>query len=257
MGGALLEGWIRTGRPAGHLHVIEPRPSAAIRASGVTCHAGPDALPPEARFGAIVFAVKPDALARVLPDYAVLAGRTGTLCLSIAAGKTLDFLTRHLGADASVIRAMPNTPAAIGRGITALVAAPGVTAAQKSLAEDLLRPAGRCLWLEDEGQMDAVTAISGSGPAYVFLLTECLAEAGIAEGLPAEIAQSLARETVTGAAALLAETDAAPAVLRRNVTSPGGTTEAALGVLAASDGLGPLLARAVAAAAGRSRDLAD
>jgi pyrroline-5-carboxylate reductase len=172
------------------------------------------------------------------------------------AGQTLRVLRQALPG-AAMVRAMPNTPAAIGRGITVAVAAPEVGPAQRALAQALLAATGAVEWVEEEALMDAVTAVSGSGPAYIFLLAEALARAGVAAGLPEGLAARLARETVSGSGELLHRSPHDPATLRQNVTSPGGTTAAALDVLMAPDGLQPLLSKAIAAAARRSRELAD
>jgi len=253
MGGALLAGWSKR-RLAGPFAVVEPAPVKLPREA--RRYSTPDALPKGLQPAAIVFAVKPQALGEVLPDYRrFAAGRT--VFLTIAAGKTLGFFAHHLGTAAPVVRAMPNTPAAIGRGIAVACANPQVDAAGQALCRRLLAAVGEVAWIEDEALLDPVTAVSGSGPAYVFLLIECLAEAGVAVGLPEALAMKLARATVAGAGELaqLAPEDAAQ--LRRNVTSPGGTTEAALAILMGAEGLGPLLRRAVAAATRRSRELAE
>jgi pyrroline-5-carboxylate reductase len=204
----------------------------------------------------VLLAVKPQQMAAVLPSYARFA-RPGTFFLSIAAGKTIGYLERHLGAGAAIVRAMPNTPAAVGRGISVACANPAVTAAQRAAATALLSAAGEVAWVEDEALIDPVTALSGGGPAYVFLLIECLAKAGAAAGLPEDLAMRLARVTVSGSGELARLSDEPAAVLRQNVTSPGGTTLEALKVLMAPDGLEPLLVKAIAAATRRSRELAD
>jgi pyrroline-5-carboxylate reductase len=202
----------------------------------------------------IVLAVKPQVAADVMPSVAAMTG-SATLVLSIMAGKTLAFLQSGLPRTA-IVRAMPNTPASIGRGITVAVPNALVTAEQRIRAQHLLAASGAVEWISDEGLMDAVTAVSGSGPAYVFLLAEALAEAGVAAGLPEALAARLARDTVSGAGELPHRSPLDPATLRKNVTSPGGTTAAALEILMASDGLDPLMRQAVAAAIERSRDLA-
>lgn len=256
MGSALLSGWLAQDLAQRYL-VVEPgrvpdtlraRPEVAILPT-------PDQLPRDASPGVVVLAVKPQAMAAVLPAYRRFAA-VGTLFLSIAAGKTLSFFARALGA-AAVVRAMPNTPAAIGRGITVACASAAVAAPQRALAERLLGAVGEVAWVADEALLDPVTAVSGSGPAYVFLLIECLAKAGVAAGLPEALATQLARATVAGSAALAALSPEAAAQLREAVTSPGGTTRAALDVLMASDGLETLLTRAVLAATQRSRELAE
>jgi pyrroline-5-carboxylate reductase len=255
MGGAMLQGWLADGMVE-RVVVIEPAglPEVA-RHPAVTVAAGPDALPPGFRPDVVVLAVKPQVMDTVLPAFQGLA-RPGTVFLSIAAGKSLAGLARRLGTGAAVVRAMPNTPAAVGRGITVAVGNANVSRESAMLCDRLLQAVGEVAWIADEAMMDAVTAVSGSGPAYVFLLTETLARAGEAQGLPADLAMRLARATVAGAGELLYRTQTGAGALREAVTSPGGTTQAALSVLMASDGLEPLLERAIAAAAGRSRELA-
>lgn len=253
MGGALLTGWTKR-RVARHIHVVEPAPGALV--PGATYHASATALPPDLAPRAIVLAVKPQSLPEVLPDYRRFAGG-GSVFLSIAAGKTLSFFARHLGNAAPVVRAMPNTPAAIGRGIAVACANARTRAPQRALCDRLLAAVGEVSWVEDETLLDPVTAISGSGPAYVFLLIEYLAAAGVEAGLPADLAARLARVTVAGAGELARLSAEEAAQLRRNVTSPGGTTEAALKTLMGEDGLGALMNRAVAVATERSRQLAD
>ena len=254
MGGALIEGWLRLGLDPNALAVIEPQPSAEIAAlteRGVRLNPEARTLPAAA---AVVIAIKPQLAAEVLPSIAPLLAAQ-SVAVSIMAGRTLDFLAGALGRDRALIRAMPNTPAAIGRGIT--VAVPRqASAAQRALADLLLSATGAVEWLDDEALMDAVTAVSGSGPAYVFLLAEALAAAGAAAGLPAALSERLARATVAGSGELLHRSALEAARLRENVTSPGGTTEAALKVLMGADGLVPLMRRAIAAATARSRELA-
>ena len=253
MGGALLAGWKkkRLNQP---LAVVEPQ--AVKLPVGVKRYATSDALPKRFAPAAVVFAVKPQSLGDALPAYRRFADGE-TVFLSIAAGKTLRVFARLLGDGASVVRAMPNTPAAIARGIAVACANARVTPTQRALCTRLLGAVGEVAWVEDEGLLDPVTAVSGSGPAYVFLLIECLADAGIAAGLPAELAMTLARATVAGSGELARLSSEDAAQLRRNVTSPGGTTEAALKILMAEDGMAPLMRRAVAAATARSRELAD
>jgi pyrroline-5-carboxylate reductase len=253
MGGALLDGWLRAGLDPAKVAVIEPQPSpqmAALAARGVR-------LNPDTRtldgVAAIVIAVKPQIAAQVMPAIAPLAS-PATLVVSIMAGRTLQFLSGSLPGAGALVRAMPNTPAAIGRGIT--VAVPlNANAAQRDLADRLLAATGTVEWVADEALMDAVTAVSGSGPAYVFLLAEALAEAGAAAGLPRELADKLARETIAGSGELLHRSPLAAAALRENVTSPGGTTAAALDVLMSPEGLAALMRKAVATATERSRKL--
>jgi pyrroline-5-carboxylate reductase len=257
MGSALLSGWLAKGAAAEGIFVVEPHEAsrqallAAHPGVGVLAGAGdlPDVAP-----RAIVLAIKPQNFEASLPAYRGLV-RPGVLVLSIAAGIVIETMERLLG-DAAVIRAMPNTPAAVGAGMTALIGNRHVAAADRALAQRLLAAVGRVVWLENEGQMDAVTAVSGSGPAYVFHLVEALAKAAEAQGLPLELATALARQTVVGSGALLAADPADAATLRRNVTSPGGTTAAALDVLMGEDALTRLMTEAVTAAARRSRELA-
>ena len=252
MGGAMLQGWLALGLDPRKIAVVEPRPAdeiAALAARGVRINGTvKDA-------SVIVIAIKPQDAATGVPTLKSLIG-PGTLAVSIMAGKTLAFLQGALGADSAIVRAMPNTPAAVGRGIT--VGAPNarVSPAQRDITHRLLAAIGAVEWVEDEALIDAVTAVSGSGPAYVFLLAESLARAGAAAGLPADLAARLARATVSGSGELLHRSPLDAATLRQNVTSPGGTTAAALGVLMAGDGLDPLMEKAVAAATKRSRELA-
>jgi len=256
MGSAMLRGWLARGAAERFL-VVEPggAPVALAEAAGVAWHRAAGDLPAAVDPDAVVFAVKPQLIDAVVPAYRRWV-RPRTLFLSIAAGTTIAGLARHLG-EAAIIRCMPNTPAAIGRAITVACPNPRVTAAQRDLCEALLAAIGDSAWVEDEALMDAVTAVSGSGPAYVFLLIEALAEAGVRVGLPADLALRLARATVAGAGELARLSPEPPARLRENVTSPGGTTRAALDVLMAENGLAQLLERAVAAATERSRELAN
>jgi pyrroline-5-carboxylate reductase len=254
MGSALLEGWLRFGLDPKCITVLEPQPSPQI--STLVSHGL--RLNPELRglgdVAAVVVAVKPQTAAEAIPPLKPMIGAS-TVVVSIMAGRTLQFIAGALNAHCALVRAMPNTPAAIGRGIT--VAVPrDVNPAQRELAHRLLCATGTVEWTDDETLMDAVTAVSGSGPAYVFLLAEALAEAGVAAGLPPSLATKLARETVAGSGELLHRSDLDAAVLRQNVTSPGGTTAAALDVLMGKDGLTQLMRNAVAAATKRSRELA-
>jgi pyrroline-5-carboxylate reductase len=256
MGSAMLRGWLKSGaasrfvvvEPAGAPEVLAPSPRvdahriASELAEGLT----PDA---------VVFAVKPQVIGEIVPAYRRFA-RPQTVFMSIAAGTTIANLARHLG-EAALVRVMPNTPAAIGRAISVACANPRVSPEQRQLCDSLLAAIGESTWVEDEGLLDAVTAVSGSGPAYVFLLIEALAEAGVKAGLPADLALRLARATVAGSGELARVSHEAPARLRENVTSPGGTTRAALDVLMGEEGLPELMARAVAAATARSRELAS
>jgi len=266
MGGALLEGWI--GGKAGEdqpaeIYVIEPHtPTAeALRAGpagkfpGLQVYEQADQIDESVSPEVVVFAVKPQSLADTIGNYQRFAG-PGTVFLSIAAGKQIAFFEDGLGEGGAIVRAMPNTPAAIGRGITVACANSNVAANQKQICQSLLEAVGEVAWVNDEDLMDPVTAVSGSGPAYVFLMIESLAAAGVEAGLDEDLAMRLARATVSGAGELARQAGQAPAQLRKNVTSPGGTTEAALGVLMAGDGLQPLMNRAVEAATVRSRELA-
>jgi pyrroline-5-carboxylate reductase len=252
MGGAMLTGWLARGFEPKRIVVLDPFASDAIKALGAI---GVRLNPPANEIGnvaGLVVAVKPQMFHEAGPTLRGFAG--SSLVVSIMAGATIAGISEVCGG--KVVRAMPNTPAAIGRGITVAVAADNVSAEQRGIADALLRATGSVEWIEDESLMDAVTAVSGSGPAYVFLLAEELARAGIAAGLPAELATKLARETVAGSGELLHRSELDSATLRKNVTSPGGTTAAALEVLMGADGFEPLLTRAIAAATKRSKELA-
>lgn len=252
MGSAMLAGWLSSGLPVTSVWVLEPTPSEWLVATGVHINKGIPDSPAVA-----LIAVKPQMMGDALPRLQAL-GTGGTLFVSVAAGTLIASFEAVLGAASPIIRAMPNTPAAIGRGITALIGNAHATEAHMALAEELLQAVGQTVRLDHEGQMDAVTAVSGSGPAYVFHLIEALASAGEAEGLPAELAMALAKATVGGAGQLAETAEETPDVLRRNVTSPNGTTQAALEVLMDGDsGLPPLMVRAVRAAAARSKELSD
>ena len=256
MGQALVRGWLDSGRTAASVRVVEPVAGARAVARGLGVAASETVAGAlgDSRADVIVLAVKPNQIASALGECSTAVGAT-TVWLSIAAGKTISALTAALGATAAVVRAMPNTPAAIGKGMTALVANAAVTVEQRALCTDLMGAVGAVAWLDDERHMDAVTAVSGSGPAYVFLLIECLERAAVDLGLAPALARQLALATVSGSAAYAAVADAGPAELRRRVTSPNGTTQAALEVLMANDGLSGLMTRAVRAAAERSREL--
>jgi pyrroline-5-carboxylate reductase len=253
MGGAMLSGWLARGLDASNVAVIEPFPSDEIKAlvaKNIRLNPAPKDI---GTVATLVIALKPQMFREAGPALKPFAG-SSTLVVSIMAGATIASITEVCGG--AVVRAMPNTPAAIGRGITVAVAAGNVSAGQRTLADALLRATGSVEWTGDETLMDAVTAVSGSGPAYVFLLAEELARAGVEAGLPPELATKLARETVAGSGELLHRSELSSATLRRNVTSPGGTTAAALEVLMGPDGMQSLLTRAVAAATRRSRELA-
>ena len=254
MGSAMLDGWIARGLNPKRLVVIEPQPGKAVKAltrRGLKLN--PKGKPAEA--SAIVIAVKPQTAPDAVPPLRPYVGKT-TLVLSIMAGRTIGFLEKSLTPGAAIVRAMPNTPAAIGRGISVAVANAKVSARQRKLASDLLAAIGKVEWASDETLMDAVTALSGSGPAYVFLLAEAMTKAGIAAGLPADMAARLARETVAGSGELLYRSALDAATLRQNVTSPGGTTAAALEVLMGPGGFDEILTKAIAAATRRGRELA-
>ncbi len=258
MGGALLKGWLARGQPAEQVTVVEPASSIARsirKTTGVQVVEDPADLPSSRSCDVLMFAVKPQELENVVPEYRERIGDQ-TVVVSIAAGCSISFFESRLGNDVSIVRTMPNTPAAIGRGISAACANRRVTREQRSVCQGLLEAVGEAVWVENESLIDPVTAVSGSGPAYVFLLIESLAKAGVAQGLPQEISRRLALSTVAGAGELARLSDTSPDVLRRNVTSPGGTTQAALEVLMADDGLTTLMDRAVAAATRRSRELA-
>jgi pyrroline-5-carboxylate reductase len=254
MGSAMLDGWLGRGLDPKKITVIEPQPVKAVKAlarRGVK-------LNPKNKIGvasAIVIAVKPQSAPEALPPLARYIDKA-TLVLSIMAGRTIGFLEKSLPARTAIVRAMPNTPAAIGRGISVAVANAKISKRQRKQASDLLAAIGKVEWVLDEALMDAVTALSGSGPAYIFLLAECMARAGVAAGLPPDLATRLARETVAGSAELLHRSDIDAATLRQNVTSPGGTTAAALEVLMGPGGFDQLLTQAIDAATRRSRDLA-
>jgi pyrroline-5-carboxylate reductase len=252
MGGAMLTGWLVRGLDAGKVVVIEPHPSeeiGALTAKGIRLN------PPGGVSAAatLVIALKPQMFREAGPMLKQFSGPS-TLLVSIMAGTNIAAISEVCGG--SVVRAMPNTPAAIGRGITVAVAADKVSASQRAVADALLRATGAVEWIDDESLMDAVTAVSGSGPAYIFLLAEELARAGVEAGLPQQLAAKLARETVAGSGELLHRSNLPAATLRQNVTSPGGTTAAALDVLMGPDGMQSLLTRAVAAATRRSKELA-
>ncbi|MCK8778472.1 pyrroline-5-carboxylate reductase [Rhizobium sp. NTR19] len=254
MGGAMLSGWLKKGVPGASVTVIDPKPSDAMQQ--VIADAGArhfEALPDDIQADILFLAVKPQLMDAVLPPLKRVVGQN-TVVVSVAAGKTLGYLQTHLG-EAAMVRAMPNTPAMIGRGVTGAYANPKVTDAQREAVQSLLKVSGPVEWVARETDIDAVTAVSGSGPAYVFYLVECMAEAGRKAGLPADLAMRLARETVAGAGELLHQSPEEASKLRQNVTSPNGTTAAALGVLMADDGMQPLFDRAIEAARKRAEEL--
>jgi pyrroline-5-carboxylate reductase len=256
MGGAMLEGWLRSGVPGGQIVALDPAASDDMKTKlanwGIRLNPPPSAVKaPEV----LLVAVKPQILEEVLPQLEGFA-IAKPLIISVVAGKTIAAFARHFGSHAAIIRTIPNTPAAIGRGITAMVANANVSSAQQALAAALLSSIGEVVTVPKEGDIDSVTAVSGSGPAYVFYMTECLAKAGERLGLAPDIAMQLARATVSGAGELMRVTGTEASTLRENVTSPKGTTYAALQVLMAEGGLEPLMTRAVKAACDRSKELA-
>jgi pyrroline-5-carboxylate reductase len=253
----LLDGWLAQGIAPASVSLVEPQAALSDRfaAQGVGAVVEAGALPADLVPAVVVLAIKPQQMEAALPGYTRFV-RPGTVFLSIAAGKTIGNFEAVLGTEAAIVRSMPNTPASVGRGMTVLCANGQVSKAQREVCGALLAAVGETAWVEDEAMLDPVTAVSGGGPAYVFLLIECLAEAGVAAGLPAELAMRLARVTVAGAGELVHRAEEPAATLRENVTSPGGTTLEALNVLRAPDGLQPLMTRAIAEATRRSRELA-
>ncbi|MEJ6389551.1 pyrroline-5-carboxylate reductase [Gymnodinialimonas ulvae] len=249
MGSAMLRGWLANGLTPGAVHVIDPHPSAWVQGTGAQINGDLPDSP-----AVLMIAVKPQMMEDALPQVARFGGG-GTLILSVAAGTPIASFERAFGAGTRVVRSMPNTPAAVGKGITALVGNAEATAHDLDLAETMLSAIGQVVRLTTEAQIDAVTGISGSGPAYIFYMIDTLAAAARAEGLPAEMAMQLATATVAGAGALAEATDETPEQLRINVTSPNGTTQAGLEVLMGENGLAPLMRRTVAAATARSREL--
>lgn len=257
MGGAMLAGWLAGGLDPKRIVVQDPAPPAPIAAllkkHGIAAHA---TLPTRGAPPAVLLmAVKPQIMDEVFAPLAKAAG-PDTVVLSIAAGKTIASFEKHLAKSIAVVRSIPNTPASVGRGITVAAANPHVSAKQKALCDGLLRAIGEVAWVDDEALIDPVTAVSGSGPAYVFYLVECMAEAGVKAGLAPDLAQKLARWTVAGAGELLHRSDQPAEQLRKNVTSPNGTTFAALQVLMSETGIQPVMTEAILAATRRSRELA-
>ena len=252
MGSAMLAGWLDQGLLATSVYVLDPYPSDWLKGTGVAINA---ALPDTPAI--VLVAVKPQMMADALPRLQEMGGGA-TVFVSIAAGTTIAHFENVLGVSTPIVRAMPNTPAAIGKGITAVIGNGAVSVEGVDEAVQLLQAVGQVVRLENEGQIDAVTGVSGSGPAYVFHMIETLAAAGMAQGLPADMAMQLAKATVAGAGALAEAADDTPTQLRVNVTSPNGTTQAGLEVLMdETTGLPPLIVKTVAAAADRSRELAN
>ncbi len=259
MGGALARGWIANGTPVGDIAVVEPNADAGaviFSELGIKAVSTNDELPAGYSPDFIFLAVKPQSAADTLAPYAAYTSANTTF-VSIMAGKTISSLEAILGGDANIVRAMPNTPAAIGRGITVAVANNSTTPQAKKSVTSLLQAVGEAAWVDNEGMMDAVTAVSGSGPAYIFLLAEAMSHAGVMAGLSVELSDKLARETISGSGELLHRSNETAKSLRQNVTSPGGTTEAALKILMADGGMKDLMVKAVDAATKRSRELAD
>lgn len=248
----MLAGWLARGLPPSAVWVVDPKPSDWLRGTGVNLNADLPSAP-----AVVLVAVKPQMMAEALPTLQAM-GNGETLFVSVAAGTTIGYFEGVLGAQTPIVRAMPNTPAAISKGITAIVGNAQAGSHALDEAETLLSAVGEVVRLQEEAQIDAVTGVSGSGPAYVFHMIECMAAAGVAQGLPEDLAMQLAKTTVAGAGALAMEADDDPAQLRVNVTSPNGTTQAALEILMdPENGFPPLLKRAVAAASDRSRELAN
>ncbi len=257
MGGAMLKGWLKSSIDPKKIVVLDPSPFPEIK--NLIQNRNVRWNPPIAAIAnteVVLIAVKPQAMEDVLPPLIPL-GASKPLIISVAAGKTIASFERHFGKNAAIIRTIPNTPAAVGRGITAMAPNTNVTPAKLQLARALLSAIGEVVTVADEAMIDAATAVSGSGPAYVFYLTECLAAAGEKSGLPAPLAMQLARATVAGAGELMRLSQEAPATLRENVTSAKGTTHAALQILMAENGMQPLFNRAIAEATKRSRELAS
>lgn len=250
MGSAMLQGWLSRGLPPASVWVIDPKPSDWLRGTGVAIN---DTLPTSPAI--VLIAVKPQMMGDALPSIVAMGGGE-TLFVSVAAGTPIAAFEAAFGATSPIIRTMPNTPAAVARGITAMIGNAHATPAHMDLAEGLLSAVGQVVRLQHEDQMDAVTGVSGSGPAYVFHMIECLAQAGEAQGLPPDLAMQLAKATVAGAGALAEAADEPPSQLRVNVTSPNGTTQAGLEVLMDADtGLPPLMRATVKAATDRSKEL--
>lgn len=257
MGGAMLQGWLKGGADPAKVVALDPAPPPEMKA--MIEKAGVRLNPPISSITdaeVVIIAVKPQLMEDVLPAVVPLKA-SKPLILSVAAGKTIASYERHFGSDAAVIRTIPNTPAAVGRGITAMASNPNVSPTQLALARTLLESVGEVVTVDNEAMIDAVTAVSGSGPAYVFYLTECLAAAGEKVGLPKDLAMQLARATVSGSGELMRQSGIGAATLRQNVTSPKGTTYAALQILMAENGMQPLFDKAIEAATTRSRELAS
>ena len=258
MGGALLRGWLSRGVPGSHVFVVDPAPRDLedVQARGVTIATAIEQLPPALQPGIVLLAIKPQFMDEALPAYRRFV-KPGTVFLSIAAGKTVAYLKGKLGANAAIVRSMPNTPAAVGRGMSVILKDSSIPVVTLDLCGQLLSAVGQVGWIEEEDQINAVTAVSGGGPAYVFLLIECLAEAARAAGLPADLAMQLARETVAGSGELAHQSAESATKLREAVMSPKGTTIEALAVLMGPDGWQPLITKAIVAATRRGREIAE
>ena len=258
MGSAMLDGWLSSDLAQGGIVIVDPTGVPQYQDhKNISIYNNASEVPADLNPQVIILAVKPQQMDQALATYAKYVG-PDTLFVSIAAGKTLHYFENHLGSAAHIVRAMPNTPAAIGQGITVICPNANVTDAQANLAMDLLRAVGDAERVDDESMMDAVTALSGGGPAYVFYMIECLTEAGIKQGLSADLAAKLALVTVAGAGQLAITSDDDPSQLRKNVTSPAGTTLEAINILMQEDGgLSDLMTQAIAAATARSKELAE
>jgi pyrroline-5-carboxylate reductase len=258
MGGALLRGWLKRGIPGKDVFVVDPAPRGLedVQGRGVTLVTAVGQLPPALQPGIVLLAIKPQFMDEALPAYRRFA-KLGTVFLSIAAGKTVAYLNDRLGPGAQIVRSMPNTPAEVGRGMSVILKDAGIPAATLDLCGQLLSAVGKVGWIDEEDQINAVTAVSGGGPAYVFLLIECLAEAARAAGLPEDLAMQLARETVVGSGELAHRSTESATQLRQAVMSPKGTTIEALAVLMGPEGWQPLITKAIAAATRRGREIAE
>ncbi len=256
MGQALLGGWVEDLVSPGDIVAVDPNPENLAAATSLGCQgvASPEDIDPAFHPDVMVLAVKPQMMEAVLPTYRNFADK-GTLVISIAAGTAIAQFEAAFGSTAAIIRTMPNTPAAVRRGMIVCCANSAVSADQRQTCQSLMQAVGVVDWVEDEDLLDAVTGLSGSGPAYVFYMIEALTAAGVAAGLPEKLSETLAETTVAGAGELARQSDEPPAVLRQNVTSPNGTTAAGLEVLMAEEGLKSLIIKTVAAAAQRSREL--
>ncbi|OUS14649.1 pyrroline-5-carboxylate reductase [Rhodospirillales bacterium 47_12_T64] len=258
MGGAMLQGWLDRGLSGSQVTIVDPSAKASymtpFKDQGVRAVENLSDIEDGLSPALVMFAIKPQMMDDAIGDYLRFV-RPDTVFLSVVAGKKISFYEDNLGAEAAIVRTMPNTPAAVSRGMTVLFANPNVSDEQKIVCQEFMAAVGETAWLDNEDQIDAVTGVSGSGPAYIFLMAECLAQAGVDAGLPEELARKLAHTTVSGAGELIRQSDDTPTQLRINVTSPNGTTQAALEVLMADDGLQPILTKAVAAATNRSRAL--